>query len=112
MRTFTRTRRGFTLVEAVAAIVILAVAVPPMLWAIRSAHVQRVNPVLASRARWVAVEKLEEIIRDRHSTTRGYPHLQPGNYPPEAPVPGSPGFRREVELTETGADLARPALPV
>jgi prepilin-type N-terminal cleavage/methylation domain-containing protein len=104
----TRTRRGFTLVEAVAAIVILAVAVPPMLWAIRSAHVQRVNPILASRARWAAVEKLEALIRDRHSSTRGYAYLLPGNYPPEDPVPSAAGFRRETQLTETGADLVTP----
>ena len=36
-----RTRRGFTLMETVAAIVILAVALPPMLWAINEAEVFR-----------------------------------------------------------------------
>ncbi|MCZ6542471.1 MAG: type II secretion system protein, partial [Planctomycetota bacterium] len=63
---------GFTLLETIAAVVILALAIPPMLWAVREAHIQRVNPMLASKARWLATEKLEDIIADRHSTTRGW----------------------------------------
>lgn len=98
-------RRGFTLIEAVVAVVVLAVAIPPMLWAIREAHQQRVNPVLLSRARWLATERLEDIIADRHSTTRGYAYLLPANYPPESPVAGFDGFTRSVTLAETDADL-------
>ncbi len=66
----TRTRRaGFTLIETIAAIVILAVAVPPMLWAVTESQRQRINPMMVSKARWLAVEKMEDIIADRHSTT-------------------------------------------
>lgn len=101
-------RRGFTLIESVAAIVILAIAIPPLMWAMRDATVQRANPVLASRARWLAVERLEEVIADRHSTTRGYAYLLAGNYPDESPVTGFTGFDRTVDFTETGADLATP----
>lgn len=101
-------RRGFTLVETIAAIVILAVAIPPMLWSIRAAHQQRVNPVLLSRARWLAAEKLEDVIADRHSTTRGYAWLSPSNYPAESPVSGFTGFDRSVSLVETTADLVTP----
>ena len=43
-------RSGFTLIETVAAIVILAVAVPPMLWAVTESQRQRINPMMASRA--------------------------------------------------------------
>ena len=42
---------GFTLIETIAAVVMLSIAVPPMMWAINEAHMQRVNPVLVSRAR-------------------------------------------------------------
>lgn len=100
--------RSFTLIETVAAIVILAVGVPPLLWAIRDAQVQRVNPVLASRARWLATEKLEDIIADRHSATRGYAYLAAGNYPAEPTITGFPAFSRSVTLTETQADLSTP----
>ena len=102
------TQNGFTLIEAITAIVILSLAVPPMMWAIRSAHVQRVNPMMASRARWLATEKLEDVIADRHSESRGYDYLNSSNYPDESPVSGFPGFSRRVVFNETGADLSSP----
>jgi prepilin-type N-terminal cleavage/methylation domain-containing protein len=101
-------RRGFTLIETIAAIVILAIALPPMLFAIRDAHVQRVNPVLSSQARWVATEKLEDILADRHSASRGYDYLSGAHYPPEPSVDGFPAFSRSVALLETGPDLSTP----
>lgn len=98
--------RAFTLMETVAAIIILSVALPSMLWALREAHTQRVNPVMSSTARWLAVEKLEDVIADRHSTTRGWGHLIPANYTAESPVAAFTGFDRTVTLTEYQADLA------
>jgi prepilin-type N-terminal cleavage/methylation domain-containing protein len=104
--------RGFTLIETVAAVLILAVAVPPMLWAVTQAQRQRANPILASKARWLAVEKLEDIIADRHSTSgnRGWDYLIAGNYPAENPgdISGFPQFGRTVTLVETQADLSTP----
>ncbi len=107
----TARRSGFTLIETVAAIVILAVAMPPMLWAVTEAQRQRVNPLLASRARWLTVEKLEDIVADRHSSTRGYSYLITANYAPENPVPGYAGFTRTVILLETKANLQDIAPP-
>lgn len=101
-------RPGFTLIETIAAVVILAIAIPPMVFAVRDAHVQRVNPMLLSKARWLATEKLEDVIADRHSSTRGYDYLTAGNYPVEVPVTGFPQFERRVAFSETGADLASP----
>jgi hypothetical protein len=100
-----RPRRAFTLVEAIAAIVILSVALPPLLFAIREAHRHRVDPVLASKARWLATEKLEDIIADRHSDTRGFDYLISANYPAEAQVTGYTNFSRSVTLSEKDADL-------
>ncbi len=105
----TRPRPGFTLIETIAAITILAVAIPPMLWAVQEAQIQRVNPMLASRARWLATEKLEDIIADRHSTgARGYGYLDPNPYPPElgGSITGYEQFSRTVTIDpETLADL-------
>jgi prepilin-type N-terminal cleavage/methylation domain-containing protein len=98
--------RGFTLIETISAIVVLSLGIPPMLWAIGEAHAHRANPVLLSRARWLATEKLEDVIADRHSTTRGYAYLVPGNYPAEGSITGFPGYSRTVGLTETEADLS------
>ena len=104
--------RGFTLIETVAAILILAVAVPPMLWAVSQAQTKRANPMLASKARWLAIEKLEDIIADRHSTSgnRGWDYLTAANYPAENPgdISGFPQFSRTVTLLETQADLSTP----
>ena len=107
MRTARRT--GFTLIETVSAIVILSVAVPPMLWAVTQAQRQRMNPIMASRARWLAVEKLEDIIADRHAVVpRGYGWLDTSEYPAENPgdITDYPGFSRTVTIhPETEADL-------
>ena len=104
-RTMQRSRTGFTLVETVAAVIILAIAIPPMLWSIRQAQIQRVNPMMVSKARWLATEKLEDIVADRNSSTRGYGYVVAGNYPVENPVAGYTGFTRTVAITETAADL-------
>jgi hypothetical protein len=93
------------LIEAVSSIIILSIAIPPMLWAIRDGHTRRVNPMMSSKARWLASEKLEDIIADRHSSTLGYAYLIPGNYPAENPVSGFTGFSRTVSFTQTGGDL-------
>jgi prepilin-type N-terminal cleavage/methylation domain-containing protein len=100
-----RTRSAFTLIETIAAIVILSIAIPTMTWAVHNAHYQRINPMMASKARWLATEKLEDIIADRHSTTRGYSYLTSGNYANENPVSGYTGFTRSVTFTTTNADL-------
>ena len=91
--------------EAIVAIVVLSLAVPSMVWAIRMAHNGRVDPVQASRARWLASEKLEDVIADRNSTTRGYSYVVTANYPSEGSISGFPGFTRSVAITETGANL-------
>jgi hypothetical protein len=99
-------RRGFTLIEAIAGMVILLTAVPPMLWAIRDAQLKQVGPVMLSRARSLATEKLEEVIADRHSSSRGYAWIQTARYAAEAPVAGFTGFSRSVSIVETGASLS------
>lgn len=100
-----RNQSGFTLIETIAAIVLLTLSVPPMLWALRQAHDQRVGPIQASQARWLAAEKLETIIADRHSATRGYDYIIAANYPFESSVNGFEGFARTVAINETGPDL-------
>ncbi len=89
--------RGFTLIETIAAVVILAVAIPPMLWAVSEAHMQRANPLLASRARWLVIEKFEDVVADRHGL--GFiPGLPPG-VTPETPIAGFPAYNRTVTIS-------------
>lgn len=98
-------RGGFTLIEVMIAVVVMAIAVPPMFWALRQANVQRVDPINLSRARWLVNEKMEDILADESSTTRGYSYLTNSKYTAESPVSGFTGFTRSVSIAESGADL-------
>lgn len=105
-----RRHRAFTLIEGIIAIVILALATPAMLLSVRAAQITRAEPVQASRARWLAAEKLEDIIADNASPARGYAYLVPANYPAERPVPGFAAFTRTVAINETDFDLVSPGV--
>ncbi|MDX2147123.1 MAG: hypothetical protein SFZ23_06330 [Planctomycetota bacterium] len=96
---------AFTLIEAIMAIVIMGVAIPPLLWALREAQFKRAGPVLLERAHWLAKERLEDIIADRHSATRGYAYVVAGNYPAEASISEFSSFSRSVTINVTGPDL-------
>ncbi len=100
--------RGFTLVELIAAVVVLSVAVPPMLWTLREAQLTRADAILAVEAQWLASDQIEAVLADRHSTTLGYDHVTTSNYPTEDPVTGAPMFARAVSVRETEADLVTP----
>lgn len=102
----TRVRRAFTLIEAIACIVILSVATPSMFWALRESIAKQYDPVLLSRARWLCTERLEDIIADRHSPARGYSYVLTSAYAAESPVTGFAGFGRSVTVSETGANFA------
>jgi len=95
------TRRGFTLIEAILAVIVLSIAMPAMLWSIRDSTRRRADPILLSRARWLAAEKLEDCIADAHSATRGYAYVINANYAAEAPVSGFTGMNRSVSVVET-----------
>jgi prepilin-type N-terminal cleavage/methylation domain-containing protein len=101
-------RQGFTLVEMIGVIIVVAVAVPPSMMALREAAISRSSPIMFSRARWLATEKLEDIVADRHAQTRGYDFLVSANYPDEAEIAGFPDFARSVRFVETGPDLSTP----
>lgn len=101
-------RRAFTLIEAIAAMVVLSVAVPGMFWALREAQAKRADPIQATTARWLATEHLERVIADRHSATRGYSYVVNANYPAEATINGFAGFSRTTSISETAANLTSP----
>lgn len=102
----TRLARGLTLIEAIVLVAILALATPTMLSAMATAHENRVGPLMASRARFIAAERLEQVLADRFTPARGYSYILPASYPAEAPVTGFSGFSRSTTITETGASLA------
>lgn len=60
-------RAGFTLVEAVIAIVVLSIAVPATMAMIRDATVARADSTLTSRALWLGSAVSEQILADAAS---------------------------------------------
>lgn len=93
------------MIEAIASIVVLSVAVPAIFYGIGNAHQRRFSPVLFERARWLAAEKLEDCIADRNSPTRGYAYVLTANYPAEPSIAGFAGYSRSVSVVETSGNL-------
>jgi type II secretory pathway pseudopilin PulG len=108
MRCSRRNFAAFTLIETIAAVVILSVAVPTLLWTLAESHRTRVDAALVTTATWLAVEKLEDVIADAHCPGRGFDFITAGQYPSEAAVSGFAGFSRSVQITSTATDLVTP----
>lgn len=104
----TPARRALTLVETIAALVILATAIPPLLWSLREASVARIDPTLASTARFLAIERLEDIVADRLRPDLDFDDITEARYPDETAIEGFTGFSRQVRLRSVAPDLTTP----
>lgn len=102
----TLTRRALTLLEVICAVIIVGVASPALLTAVRDATVRRASAQQQITARWLACEKLEDITADRHSASRGWAYIASVNYPDEPTVDGFTAFSRATTIAETGVDLS------
>ncbi|MCI0650602.1 MAG: hypothetical protein L0Z55_01825 [Planctomycetes bacterium] len=89
------------------AIVILAIALPPLLFAFSEGARDAVLAEKQTISAFLAQQKLEEIVADRHAAGRGYGYLASANYAAESPVAGFASFSRSVSFSEVqAADLA------
>jgi prepilin-type N-terminal cleavage/methylation domain-containing protein len=91
--------RGFTFIEVILAIVLLAIAIPGILSAVSFMEQGQVNAVGTTTAANLAQEKMEEIMGDRINPARGFPYIVAGNYPAENPVAGFANYNRSVTIT-------------
>ncbi len=64
-------RRGFSLIEAVVVIMVLAISVPPSLQLLDSAASTRADAINATRATLLGASVLEHVLADVHSTDPG-----------------------------------------
>lgn len=64
-------RRAYTLIETVAAVVVLAVAIPTVASMLADSAITRRDAVTATRATILARAALEHVLADLHSTTPG-----------------------------------------
>lgn len=89
--------KGMTLIELVAAIVVLGLIVPPVLMFFAETTKHSLQFERQTLAYFLAVEKMEMVMADRHAVDRGYDYLSPANYPSETL---SNGFVRTVGFQE------------
>ncbi len=68
-RAHIRSRRAFTLIEAIASIVIIATIVPTSVLMLRDATTARIDAVQTTRATWFATAVAEQIKADAASTS-------------------------------------------
>lgn len=92
-------RRGITIIEVVAAIVILSIALPPLMQAFADASTQTIQPSLAAVGSFLAIDKMEEIVARRYRGTTGYAAITSANFPAESPVTGFNNFSRTVNIS-------------
>jgi hypothetical protein len=98
-------RRATTIIEIVAAIVILSIALPPLVVSFADAARQSIYPVNASTASFLAIERMEEIVARRYRDNSGYDAVTTANFPDEAGLTGFPGFARTVAVSYVDQDL-------
>ncbi|HUK55947.1 MAG TPA: prepilin-type N-terminal cleavage/methylation domain-containing protein [Nitrospiria bacterium] len=91
--------KGFTLIEVILTIVILAIAIPGLISAVGFMTSRQVNTVGTTTAADLAQEKMEEIMGDRNNPGRGFGYIIAGNYPAENPVTGFTKYNRSVTIT-------------
>lgn len=94
-------RRGATIIEVVAAIVILSIALPPLVSAFADASMQSIHPSLATVGAFLAIERMEEVVAWRYRTSDGYddvsdPAVLSAEFPNESPVSDFASFDRSV----------------
>ena len=88
---------GFTLIEVVLIIAILAIAIPSLVDLLSTTLIKSNKLAILSQAISYAQEKMEQIIADKKSLAKGYNWvIAPGRYQPDSPASG---FSRSVTIT-------------
>jgi len=91
--------KGFTLIEVILTIVILAIVIPSLISGVGFMTARQVNTIGTTTAADLALERMEQIMGDRMNPARGFGYIIVGNYPAENPVAGFPNYNRSVAIT-------------
>lgn len=89
-------KKGFSLVELILVMTIIAVGLVTMLLVLHSASMNNANAHYMTVAGKLAEAGLEEIMADRR--TRGFDYIVNTNYPDEDPVAGFGNYIRTVNI--------------
>ena len=96
MMTHNAATRGFTLIEFVLMIAVLAIAATPILNFFAEMGPRSVASEMHGIAHLLAIDRAEQILADRHSPSRGLSYVLSG-YSSDTPVAG---YSRSVTLRE------------
>ena len=88
---------GVTLIELTIMIVILSITIPSTFWFFAENSRKAIESERRVIATLLVEERMEEVLSDRHSSTRGYSYLVTGNYPDDTPLTG---YTRVVEFED------------
>lgn len=94
--------KGFTFIEVILIIVVLAISIPPLVSLLSSNLINSTKSKIITQAVIYAQEKMDEIIADKRSPNRGYNWVvTPNQYSSDIPASG---FTRSV-LIDTSAKV-------
>jgi len=93
-------KKGFTLVELIVVLVVLAIGLMTLLLAIRVANIQNATSHFIAVSEQLAGQKMEEVLWYRDSA--GINSIKSAAFPPEDPItvssPAFSNYKREVEI--------------
>lgn len=95
-----RRRRALSLVEVIIAMVILALAVPPLLVQIGAGVEQQQATLIQQNLVRLASERMWQVFTDHANPTRGYDAIVSAAYPEETTPGGLAGYTRRTEIRE------------
>ncbi|MCK6457463.1 MAG: hypothetical protein L6Q92_13165 [Phycisphaerae bacterium] len=102
------TRRALTMIEVALGTVLLAAGLVPLLSAFREVATRAVDPLMATQASFLAVERMEEIVATRYRAGAGYAAITVDEFPEEKAVMDYDAFERTVAIDEVADDLVTP----
>lgn len=91
-------QRGMSLIEVVLALVIVALAVPPLVFQIAGSAQQQQRLLVQRNLTRLASERLTAILADHANPTRGFVYIENANYPDETEPGGLSGYARRTEV--------------
>ena len=96
MRTFLSDSKGYSLIEIIMVVIILAIAIPPIINIFSQNLTHNVNSEIYTKANYFAEKKLEEILADKRSNSYSY-IVAENRY--QNDTPGT-GFTRTISIDE------------
>lgn len=97
-----RDSKGFTLIEIILVIVIMAIAIPAIIGGISFMTQSQINPLATTTAANLARERMEQVVADKRNPAIPFTAIDEvvdgGRYADETPVPGFANYDRLINI--------------